>query len=384
VPTSILAAADKLPDVPGFEDFGPGAGATRSLAPLAPLRTTTPQPLTARTTVEPEDLGSPSGPISASFSNSWLPQGLVRSLEGDVTPHESAFDNADLPFIADGRASSDADSDSDSGGDSPPWQRNPAVQRFIPGTSSPHMGGSTGTLPGTAAGNSNANSLQSSRRWFSTSPSSENVSTGFNLNLFSSHGHVHAPSGVVGSSDSLPLGFESPFAPSASEKRALKWPLLGKARWGSSGNGNGLDEITAGLRETSSTPPLGSSPDPAYNATGLSAEELFNRVPVPVTSASAGWYSSARSYNGIGNSVGNGAGNGGKDNGSVNGQFGLTAAHRHSPPHDSNTDHPAVNAAAAGASTDEVVLEGGGMPGMPAAERKASFRFFSLRKGAAS
>lgn len=274
------AVPEKLADVPGFEDFGPGT--LRSLARPTPHLE------------EPEDQGSPSGPISASFPNSWLPQGLVRSLEGDITPLEGASEIApsddegvlfsfppnDAP---NGSSSPGADSGSDSGGDSPYWPANHSSEdgsrqshrRVTPQRFSPHMG-SNSTLP-------NMGNAQS-RRWFSTSPSSENVSSSFNL----------FPGSGVGSSDSLPLaGFESPFAPSASEKRALKWPLLGKARWGSTnGNGmSGLEEITAGLRDT------------AYNGTSgnnvLNAEELFNRVPASPTAANFGpWLSHPPAHNG--------------------------------------------------------------------------------------
>ncbi|TXT12914.1 hypothetical protein VHUM_01315 [Vanrija humicola] len=271
-------------DIAGFEDFGPGN--SRSLAALGQAKVTPP----ARD--EPEDQGSPLSVLSPSeFMDNWLPQGLVRSLEGDITPLEGAGSEAEpedddddglLSTIHDalrtGPPANGGDSGSDSGEDSPRWPNDNAVSgarrvtptgRFPNVTPPSHPGGSNTTLPG-------VNALPNSRRWFSTSPSSENVSSGFNL----------FPSGVanVGSSDSLPLaigGYESLFAPSASEKRALKWPLLGKARW--SGNGNrsisGLDEITANLKESHGAGGSNFGLSPPGNGV-LSAEELFNRAPV--------------------------------------------------------------------------------------------------------
>lgn len=356
-------------DIAGFEDFGPGN--SRSLAALAQGKVTPPS---ARD--EPEDQGSPLSVLSPSeFMDNWLPQGLVRSLEGDITPLDGAGSEAEpeddddglLSTIHDalrtGPPANGGDSGSESGEDSPRWptsagfvstgfersddsavtgaRRVTPTSRFPNVTPPTHPGGSTSTLPG-------VNALPNSRRWFSSSPSSENVSSGFNL----------FPSGVanVGSSDSLPLamgGYESLFAPSASEKRALKWPLLGKARW--SGNGNrsisGLDEIAANLKESQGAggSNFGLSP-PGSNGL-LSAEELFNRAPV--------------NDNERGNSLEVVQGGGGH-------QW-LSSRYFEKR---SVVDEEGGVGYDGGAEAD---VEG--ETGRAAPERKPSFRFFSLRKG---
>ncbi|BEI80953.1 hypothetical protein CcaverHIS002_0201130 [Cutaneotrichosporon cavernicola] len=262
----------RMADVAGFEDFGPGA--SRS---LVPQRHSTP-PIH-----EPSEYGSPSTQ-SASFSNSWLPQGLVRSLEGGDTPldvgvPETDGDESLFASLEDALAAGPEDEGSpnyDSDQDSPvgwPSSAPPSGERRVTpssrfNTTPPVMSTSAATLPGMGH-------LPSSRRWFSTSPSSENVSS------------FHLFNAGLGSSDSLPGGFESAFAPSASEKKALKWPLLGKGRWtGGQRSLSALDEVTANLKHDPG--PIGSGsprsvqpstgPSGAYNP-GPSVEEIFNRAP---------------------------------------------------------------------------------------------------------
>ncbi|CAK9782919.1 hypothetical protein CC85DRAFT_329422 [Cutaneotrichosporon oleaginosum] len=274
----------RVADVAGFEDFGPGA--SRS---LAPHRLSTP-PIQVHMD-EASEHGSPSTG-SASFPNSWLPQGLVRSLEGGDTPLDSGAseterDDSLFASLEDALAAGPSDEGSpnyDSDQDSPiGWPSSaPAsgerkvtptgVSRFHstpPGMSG--MGGSASTLPGMGA-------LPSSRRWFSTSPSSENVSS------------FHLFNAGLGSSDSLP-GFENAFAPSAKEKMALKWPLLGKSRWtGQQRSISALDEVTANLKHDlgpiGSGSPRSPGPGPSASGTGTGAftpgpsvEEIFNRAP---------------------------------------------------------------------------------------------------------
>lgn len=288
-------------DLSGFENFGPGAvgsgavGSTRSLASRRPSINTNAQQQAPAPPVE--DVGSPiSGPMSASFPDSWLPQGLVRSLEGDVTPLDSGLSDAapeddDSLFmtlrdaVSEGVLPGQQDiSSSDSAEDSPPWRTQDGgevpARRMTPKMRLSNSASSTHSNSASTHTLQHMGSLPS-RRWFSGAPSSsDNLAT---FNMFPS---------VVGrgSSDSLPLpGFESAFAPSASEKKALKWPLLNKARWAGNGNNStggisGLDEITAGLKNDLGD--LGGEPvalshstsNPA-TANGLSAEELFNRAP---------------------------------------------------------------------------------------------------------
>lgn len=337
--STFTPVGDQRPQVHGFEDFGPGVG-NRSLATGS---STPPIEVGPRT----EDTGSPLGPMPASFPDSWLPQGLVRSLEGDITPLEGAGSEVDVDeddkfqSPSENRASPDSPRSTESGEDSPRWaseghdsafyhRRVTPTSRFQTNATSPNPAGSAATLPGMGG-------LANSRRWFSTSPSSENVGSSFMFN-----------SGVpgVGSSDSLP-GFDSAFAPSASEKRALKWPLLGKSRW--TGNGrsiSGLDEIAANLKNGDASPmSLGGAAfglSPPTNG-GLSAEELFNRAaerdsfdaPQPIGSS-----------------------------------FGSTwRPFKSSPSHSPEANTHEIH--------DDDRLDGHGPP-----ERKPSFRFFSLRKGA--
>lgn len=267
----------RVADVAGFEDFGPGA--SRS---LVPQRLSTP-PIHVHMD-DASEQGSPST-HSASFPNSWLPQGLVRSLEGGDTPldggaSEAEGDDSLFASLEDALAAGPSDEGSpsyDSDQDSPvgwPPSAPASGERKVTPTSRfnstpPAMGGSASTLPGMGP-------LPSSRRWFSTSPSSENVSS------------FHLFNAGLGSSDSLP-GFESAFAPSASEKKALKWPLLGKSRWtGGQRSISALDEVTANLKHdpgpigsgSPRSPPPSAGPTGAFNFNpGPSVEELFNRAP---------------------------------------------------------------------------------------------------------
>lgn len=263
----------RLADVAGFEDFGPGA--SRS---LVPQRHSTP-PIQVHMGDAVEH-GSP-GTHSTSFSNSWLPQGLVRSLEGGDTPldvGEPETDGDDSLFASledalaagpedEGSPNFDSDQDSPVGWPSsaPPTGERKVMPSARFNSTSPAPSASAATLPGMGH-------VPSSRRWLSTSPSSENVSS---FHLFNTG---------LGSSDSLP-GLESAFAPSASEKKALKWPLLGKSRWtGGQRSISALDEVTANLKHDPG--PIGSgsprSVHPGPSGTfqpGPSVEEIFNRAP---------------------------------------------------------------------------------------------------------
>jgi predicted nucleic acid-binding Zn-ribbon protein len=266
----------RVADVAGFEDFGPGA--SRS---LVPQRHSTP-PIQVPMD-DASEHGSPSTQ-SASFPNSWLPQGLVRSLEGGDTPldggaSETEGDDSLFASLEDALAAGPSDEGSpnyDSDQDSPvgwPSSAPASGERKVTPTSRfnstpPAMGGSAATLPGMGSLPS------SSRRWFSSSPSSENVSS---FPLFNAG---------LGSSDSLPGVFDA-FAPSAKEKMALKWPLLGKSRWtGGQRSISALDEVTANLKHdpgpigsgSRRSPPPSAGPTGAFNP-GPHVQEIFNRAP---------------------------------------------------------------------------------------------------------
>jgi predicted nucleic acid-binding Zn-ribbon protein len=196
----------KRPDVSGFEDFGPGAAHEPTSAPApAPPRPVTPTESEAE--IYGNEPGSPGG-ISSSFSANLLPQGLFRSLEGDATPLD-----ADRPTLESNPAhDSGSDSDEDH------W-RSPMTssRRLLPPSTTPPGGPPPNPLAGLPA--------IASRPWYSgtTSTSAENLGTFSFLHPTMSNDSLN-----------LPLGYEaSPFAPSASEKKALalKWGPLSKYRW---------------------------------------------------------------------------------------------------------------------------------------------------------
>ncbi|KAK4686499.1 hypothetical protein P7C73_g3631, partial [Tremellales sp. Uapishka_1] len=203
-PPSRTPSSKLSTDLSGFEDFGPGAASVHRTPPRSELD---------------YDLGSPSGNLSSSFTANLLPRGLVRSLEGDATPlddDDDEFQEA-LPFdLADEPASflEDAQHESASESGSEEWKspetksesRLSSHSRLLPShPTPPHVP----ILP--------------AHRWFSSS-SSDNLHA--NSTPFGFH--------PTTSNDSL----ASPFAPSASEKKALKWGPLSRYRWSGTQNQN--------------------------------------------------------------------------------------------------------------------------------------------------
>jgi len=239
----------KLADLSGFEDFGPGT------ADHVVKDKTTPPASDSESDIYGHDPGSPNGGISRSFSANLLPQGLFKSLEGDQTPLGTDADeepiasstleealNFDPPSNhahVDGH-----DSGSESSDEHDPWGSPAELSKdpkplsgslFAPPTTTPPAAHSLSGLPASAG----------ARRWFSGSTSAENV------NSFS----FMQPTSTT-SNDSLSLtgGYEaSPFAPSASEKKALalKWGPLSKYRW--AGANRDPQASLPGLTRSSST-----------------------------------------------------------------------------------------------------------------------------------
>lgn len=312
-------------DLTGFEDFGPGARADRAdrdyqppkshtpfHPPLAPLghSATAPPPFShstgtqhARsldfpTTHTPEaadeegveEIG-PGSPNGISF----LPQGLFRSLEGDATPMDLEGQDSGGSDSGDELWRSPAQ---------PEHTQAPSVsasasesKRLLPPSSTTPPGGASGAGAGagvvTGPVLTGLPALPNSRRWFSgTGPAS----------AFSGSGSVSAenvafsfmqPPGT-NSTDSL-VNFDpsrpSPFAPSASEKNALKWPL---SRWA---RGNNNSNATPTTQQ--------STPDPSARSSSV---ELGNgALPTAIpngngngiatgksTSSSGNWFSSSR------------------------------------------------------------------------------------------
>lgn len=224
-------SANHHADLSGFEDFGPGArdrevSSQQSMPTLSSLQhhqaqhqqqhhpshllpppsrsldITTSRSPNADEEEEEVEIG-PGSPNGTSF----LPQGLFRSLDSDA-----ASINLDGP-----------DSGSDSGDElwrSPGPAHNdhalvPTIsesKRLPAPNSTTPPNGAPSALPGLPA-------LPGSRRWFSGTSSNENVAFSF----------MHP----VGTTSNDSLNFDpSPFAPSASEKKALlKWGPLSKHRW---------------------------------------------------------------------------------------------------------------------------------------------------------
>jgi hypothetical protein len=214
--TTTSSSQPPPPDLGRYDDFGPSArdlhhaisGHQPSMLDMSHSRLH-PEP-EAEEEVE-IDVGSPNG-------TSFLPQGLFRSLEGDATPVDS-----------DGH-----DSGSESGDElwrSPvPEHAQPAPApaastthgRFLPPSTTPpagtHVNNGTTTASNPSTMISALPAIPGSRRWFSGTSSNENVAFSFKH-----------PGGTT-SSDSLQFD-PSPFAPSASEKQALKWGPLNRYRW---------------------------------------------------------------------------------------------------------------------------------------------------------
>jgi hypothetical protein len=203
-------SANHQSDFGGFDDFGPGnrdAHHQTSAHPYHSLDITT----RAHPVIDSEEEVEidPSSPNGTSF----LPQGLFRSLEGDATPldldgHDSASDSGDelwkSPVPEHAQPPRDLSVSS-------------ALARFQPSSTTPplvnpHSNSNPASIYGLP-------SLPGSRRWVSGTSSNENVAN-------AAFSFMH-PDGTT-SKDSLNT---SPFAPSASEKQALKWGPLSRYRW---------------------------------------------------------------------------------------------------------------------------------------------------------
>ncbi len=247
-------------DLSGYEGFGPMGGPPsmdRAFAPHEQHGRDTMQTLTRDDVEEPS---SPTGTMSSSFTSNLhlLPQGLFRSLEGDATP----VDDRDTGF-------SDYDIDEalgapdDNIGSLLDQPQIPAIRRDSPEE--------TITPPATSSGQegddeqhetpqlaeastrdrhahepygrtealSSSPSRVSPRRWFSKAKAGGNAQVDALTDPVKHHSAV--PTALLGrplsltlSNDSL-LGsgqaFENAFAPSAAEKRALRWGSIG--RWAS-------------------------------------------------------------------------------------------------------------------------------------------------------
>ncbi|KAJ9115511.1 hypothetical protein QFC22_005269 [Naganishia vaughanmartiniae] len=245
--SSDLYAPPTFRDLSGFEGFGPLG---------APIQT-------ASGESGSEDPGSPLGNMSSSFTANLLPQELFRSLEGDQTPSESKMDLADPWDNANVESTQEEEESAthlrpveDKWALPTPKATSPANEHastVIDHDLSPEETG----LPALDAGKlsrairdmDDAPRDGAPRRWFSSTRLNALDTT----SPFSGyapgterHSTLGFPLGQTTSNESLPLpgsGYNNAFAPSAAEKKTLRWSSLGK--WG------GLNQ---GRQETSTSP----------------------------------------------------------------------------------------------------------------------------------
>ena len=277
-PPHPASRAKPVADISGFEDFGPGPAAR------ADQGTTTPPISDSESDIYGHDPGSPNGGISSAFSANLLPMGLFRSLEGDQTPIEPETDDDPLASTLPKAHSHEPpttephpdapESGSESSDQHDLWRSPPLIEhdsraingsRLAPPSTTPP---SAPSLPGLPA-------LSGSRRWLSGTSSAENINQ---------YTFMQPTSSTSNDSLNLVSGYEaSPFAPSASEKKALalKWGPLSRYRW-------------AGVNRD--------TPGPTGSAQSSSVE---------LGASGSGWLSSR--FNGAHNGIGNGTVDEGSD-----------------------------------------------------------------------
>lgn len=237
-------------DLSGFEGFGPLG---------APIET-------ASGESGSEDPGSPLGNMSSSFTANLLPQELFRSLEGDQTPSETKLDLADpwdnlnVENTQEEEPATHLRPIEDKWALPTPKAASPANEHastVIEHDPSPEQAG----LPALDAGKlsraikdiDDAPRDGIPRRWFSSTRLNALDTT----SPFSGyapgterHSTLGFPLGQTTSNESLPLpgsGYNNAFAPSAAEKKTLRWSSLGK--WGGLNQG----------RQVTSTSPFATS-----------------------------------------------------------------------------------------------------------------------------
>ena len=214
-------------DLSGFEGFGPLG------APVESGES------------EVEDPGSPIGNMSSSFTANLLPQELFRSLEGDQTPSESKLDLEDPWDTMDLKepVAEPAVSASDE-----KWSL-PTPKAVSPAPAHEHASGLSNDPSPEESRNSPAlnagllhRAIQNAdydnhapRRWVSSSKLNalDGSSPFSGYNSSDRHSTLGFPLAQTTSNESLPVpnaGYTNAFAPSAAEKKTLRWSSLGK--WG--------------------------------------------------------------------------------------------------------------------------------------------------------
>lgn len=227
--TSLPAPAFR--DLTGFEGFGPLGAPSQAEC-------------------EHEDPGSPLGNMSSSFTANLLPQELFRSLEGDQTPAQDKLD-LDNPWDLnvepmESRVGEDKWTLPTPKAVSPAHEHPPLISQ----DPSPEEARNSPALdPGKLSRaiqdmNDDARN-DGPRRWCSSSKlSALDASSPFSGYAVGKdrHSTLGFPLAQTTSNESLPLpnaGYSNAFAPSAAEKKTLRWSSLGK--WG---NLQGRQETT--------------------------------------------------------------------------------------------------------------------------------------------
>jgi predicted nucleic acid-binding Zn-ribbon protein len=217
-------------DLTGFEGFGPLGAPSQAEC-------------------EPEDPGSPLGNMSSSFTANLLPQELFRSLEGDQTPAQDKLD-LDNPWDLtvepmESRVAEDKWALPTPKAVSPAHEHPPVISQDPSpeeARNSPAL--DPGKLSRAIQDMSDDARNDGPRRWCSSSKlSALDASSPFSGYAVGKdrHSTLGFPLAQTTSNESLPLpnaGYSNAFAPSAAEKKTLRWSSLGK--WG--GNLQGRQE----------------------------------------------------------------------------------------------------------------------------------------------
>ncbi|KAJ9095037.1 hypothetical protein QFC21_005830 [Naganishia friedmannii] len=258
--SSDIYAPPTFRDLSGFEGFGPLG---------APIHTTSGESGS-------EDPGSPLGNMSSSFTANLLPQELFRSLEGDQTPSETKmdlndpWDNSVVENTEEEESATHLRHIEDKWVLPTPKAVSPANERasaVIEHASSPEETGlpafDAGKLSRAIKDMDDAPRDGAPRRWFSSTRLNALDTT----SPFSGyapgaerHSTLGFPLGQTTSNESLPLpgsGYSNAFAPSAAEKKTLRWSSLGK--WG--GLNQGRQEASPSPFATSGATSGGFAPE---------------------------------------------------------------------------------------------------------------------------
>jgi hypothetical protein len=273
--TDIMRNSSPFRDISGYEGFGPMA-ASHGFSDRA-----------EDTFLDAEDPGSPGVLMSSSFTANLLPQGLFRSLEGDQTPMDAKTELADpMDILALDSAALELP-------DSPYKSEEQAIETPTAGSPDVTTAAIAQHSQGSKESEDDPSALQMSldeasrklaqydseeegprpRRWFSGNKLNAHSGEAENMSASQRNSLFGLPLAQTISNESLLVpggGFDNnPFAPSAAEKRALRWGSIGK--W------------AGGVRQTSA--PMG---------TGGPYNQHLNSLPASARSSSVDLNNNAR------------------------------------------------------------------------------------------